>query len=89
MGMAGAAGAKGAAPEEKKKGGLSAPAGFGLIVLMFLLGLGAAFGYHKVTTPKISSDLTPANTTPASSSASPAASPSPTGTPHTLLWIQV
>lgn len=65
---------------EKKSG-----SGFGVAVLvmllMFVVGTGAAFGYWKYTTPKVPSDTsTPsATTTPnASPSASPKASPSAT-----------
>jgi hypothetical protein len=60
--------------EEESKG--SVGKSLGIIVLMFALGGGAAFGYFKISTPKAGT-----NTTSPPASTTPAASPKPGGTP--------
>jgi hypothetical protein len=56
-----------------------------IIVLMFLVGAGAAYGYFRLSTPTVHGDV-PASTTTPASTASPSgtASPSTTASPHAL-----
>jgi hypothetical protein len=66
--------------DESESGGMGKS--LAIIVLMFLLGAGAAFGYFKLSMPHVSSNSTaPSSTTP---SASPASSPATTPSPHAL-----
>lgn len=54
----------------EKKGGITFGKAILLILLMFVVGAGAAFGYWKFTTPPLPSDTT-----------TPSATPATTGTP--------
>lgn len=83
---------------EAKKGGFGAGQAFLVIVLMLILGAGGAFGYWKLSTPKVPADkIAPTdsggnqNASPAASpSASPASSPSATTAPKAqapVVWI--
>ena len=61
-------------------------AGKGLlvVVLVFLLSVGAAFGYFKISSPKVPASLITSPTVPATAAPSSSASPnaSPTGSAH-------
>ena len=87
-GRAGMPGAAAAAEAElpAKKRGLSPAASFGIIVLMLVIGVGVAYGYFLLSTPRVQGDTSggaaPAVTAP---STTPAASPSTT--PHSFLWV--
>ncbi|HLY30166.1 MAG TPA: hypothetical protein VKQ36_04005, partial [Ktedonobacterales bacterium] len=77
----GSAGGNGATPTGR---GLSFGRVVGILVLALVLGIGVAFGYHVITTPKITPLPTPTNnsqpTTPPDT-ATPAGSPTTTATP--------
>ncbi len=83
----GAMGAAGAATEAPAKRGLSFGRLLGILALALVLGVIAAYGYHKITTPKIPASsnptTTPATTTPPAGTTTP----SGTTTPHTLIPI--
>jgi hypothetical protein len=56
-----------------------------IIVLMFVVGAGAAYGYFRASTPTVHGDVPTSTTTPASTaSPSGTASPSVTASPRTL-----
>ncbi len=68
---------------EEEQSGLGAGKSMGIIALCFVLGAGLAFGFFKISAPKVSTDPgTPSTTAPA---ASPTASPAKTTTPHALI----
>lgn len=66
---------------EEKKGGIGFGAAFLIILLMFVLGVGAAYGYWKYSTPKLPVNNGAPAATPATTG-SPSASPSPSATKH-------
>ena len=69
--------------EEEEKSSLTAGKAILIVVLMFVLGAGGAYGYFKLSTPKVSSDgPAPAGSATPASTTTPGASP--TATPHTL-----
>jgi hypothetical protein len=76
--------------ESKKKGGFGVGKALLVIVLMLLLGAGGAFGYWKLSTPKVPANQAAPSNSGGSPAASPSASPtgspaaSPTGTPKAL-----
>jgi hypothetical protein len=68
--------------DEPSAGGAAIKA-FGVMILFFALGVGAAFGYYRVSAPKVVGDETPVTTPSVSPSASPSVSPnaSPNASP--------
>lgn len=71
----------GSAVKDEKKGGVGVGMAFLIILLMFVIGVGAAFGYWKYSTPKLPVNNGAPAATPATNSTpsvAPNASPSPT-----------
>lgn len=68
---------------EDKKGGLTFGKAILLILLMFVVGAGAAFGYWKFTTPPLPSNASTPSATPATTG-TPGGTPAttPNATPH-------
>lgn len=66
---------------EEKKGTVGLGSAFLIILLMFILGVGAAYGYWKYSTPKLPVNNGAPAATPAATG-SPSASPSPSATKH-------
>jgi hypothetical protein len=68
--------------DEPSAGGAAIKA-FGVMILFFAIGVGAAFGYYRVSAPKVVGAETPVTTPSVSPSASPSVSPnaSPNASP--------
>jgi hypothetical protein len=64
---------------EPSAGGTALKA-LGVMILFFVIGVGAAFGYYRMSAPKVVGEETPVATPSVSPSVSPAASPSATKT---------
>jgi hypothetical protein len=69
--------------EEDEESSLTAGKAILIVVLMFVLGAGGAYGYFKLSTPKVNIDSpAPASSATPASTTTPSASP--TATPHAL-----
>jgi hypothetical protein len=68
--------------DDEPSAGATALKALGAMILFFALGIGAAFGYYRMSAPKVVGAETPTTTPSVSPNASPSASPSvsPTAT---------
>jgi len=83
-----AMGAAGAAAEAPAKRSLSFGRLLGILALALVLGVIVAYGYHKLTTPKIPASSTQPTTTPATTTPPTGTkTPSGTTTPHSLIPV--
>jgi hypothetical protein len=69
--------------DDEPSAGSTALKALGVMVLFFAIGVGAAFGYYRMSAPKVVGAETPVTTPSVSPNASPAASPnaSPNASP--------
>jgi hypothetical protein len=62
--------------EDEPSAGGTALKALGVLILFFAIGVGAAFGYYRMSAPKVVGAETPTTTPSVSPSVSPSASPS-------------
>jgi hypothetical protein len=73
---------------EEEESSFTAAKGFMIVLVMFVVGAGAAFGYFKLSTPKAPAGVAapvPTAAPSVSPSVSPNATPKATSTPHALV----